>query len=287
MSDAPSFLRHGSARASERNAAWLSGTIACQSIAQVSKGEPWRLLLLHDRPTHALIWITRGQGRVILNGVRRGVGAHNALVIPAGTLFSLELGPQALGQVIESPAGLTGRMPRDPMHLRVRDALAQAELTAELEAMQREISQNRPLVQEALTARLGLISVWVQRQFGAGSADTPRETAGQRLARRFSERVAREFRSDKAMGAYAEDLEVTPTHLTRICRECCGKTAADILTERRVYEARLLLSQPGPAIKDVARHLGFHSAAYFTRFMQQHTGLTPTLLRRNAQSRSR
>ena len=118
MSDAPSFLRHGSARASERNAAWLSGTIACQSIAQVSKGEPWRLLLLHDRPTHALIWITRGQGRVILNGVRRGVGAHNALVIPAGTLFSLELGPQALGQVIESPAGLTGRMPRDPMHLR-------------------------------------------------------------------------------------------------------------------------------------------------------------------------
>ncbi len=288
MSDAPSFLRHGAMpKPAPVDTEWLARTIRCQSIAQFSKGEPWRILLLHERDTHLLFWVTRGQGRVVVNGVRRGVGAHNALFIPAGTLFSLDLGPQALGQVIESPAGLTGRMPREPMHLRARDALAQAELTGEIEAMQREISQDRPLLQEALTARLGLISVWLQRQFGAGFADTPRETAGQRLARRFSDLVIRDFRQDKAMGAYADELEVTPTHLTRICRECCGKTAADILTERRVYEARRLLARPEPAIKDVARHLGFQSAAYFTRFVQQHTGMTPTLLRRQAQSRPR
>ena len=34
--------------------------------------------------------------------------------------------------------------------------------------------------------------------------------------------------------------------------------------------------------RNIAQHLGFGSAAYFTRFMQQHSGRSPSQLRKDA-----
>jgi len=256
--------------------------IHAATLAHYTGGATWKITQLHDRPRNLLIWVTRGQGRVVLNGVRRGIGTHNALFVPAGTLFALDLGAQGLAQVVDSPPGLTGRLPTKPVHLRIREGLAQAELTGHIEAMQREISQNRPLIQDALEGYVRLIAVWLRRQQQAGTIDAPRETASHRLAVRFAQLLVRDFRSDRSMADYAEELDVTPTHLSRVCRAACGKTAADMLTERRLYEARLLLARPQPSIQEVAASLGFHSPAYFTRFIQTHTGHTPSGLRRAA-----
>ncbi|MGY9048497.1 hypothetical protein P775_15285 [Puniceibacterium antarcticum] len=259
-----------------------AGDIRCQSIAQFSQGASWRVSCLHDLPRDLMIWITRGQGRVIINGVRRGIGTHNAIFLPAGTLFAIDLGPQGFAQVIESPPGLTDRLPTAPVHLRVRDSLAQAELTSEVEAMQRELSRERPLLQDALEAHVRLIAVWLARQLASGNSDTPSDTAEQRLVQKFSALVVRDFRADRAMADYAEVLNIAPTELSQICRDCCGKTAAEILTERRLYEARVMLSSPDPTIQDVAHELGFQSAAYFDRFIQTHTGQTPSALREHS-----
>ena len=128
------------------------GEILCGSFQLMTQAAPWRYTLLHDRPDNVLIWITRGQGRVIVNGIRRGIGMNNALYLPAGTLFSVDLPQQVQALMVHSPAGLTGRLPREPVLLRVRESLAQAELTGEIDAMSREMSQNRPHLQEALEA---------------------------------------------------------------------------------------------------------------------------------------
>ncbi|ETX30739.1 AraC family transcriptional regulator [Roseivivax isoporae LMG 25204] len=253
--------------------------IRCTPFAQVVAGAPWRMTLLHDRPDDLLLWVTRGQGRIIIDGVRRGLGTHNAIFLPAGTLMAVELGPQSYAQVIQSPPGLVPSLPRTPVHLRPRDSLAQAELTAEIEAMQRELQRDRPLVQEALGAHLALVSVWLARQRDHGAVDAPRETAAPRLIRRYARLVTEHFRSPMVMADYAERLDVTPTHLTRVARAACGRTAADMLTERVVHAAREMLARPEPAVNEIAAALGFSSPAYFTRFVHSHTGMTPTALR--------
>ncbi|WP_326296176.1 helix-turn-helix transcriptional regulator [Mesobacterium hydrothermale] len=257
----------------------VSGGVRLVPLAQLTASNSWRLSLQHDRPENLLVWFTRGQGRVTVNGVRRGIGAHNAIYLPARTLIAIEPGPQSLAQVLISPTGLTGQLPHRPVHLRVRESLAQGELTAELDAIQRELREDRPYMAAALQARIGLVAVWLHRQVEAGSSDAPRETAAHRLVKRFAARVVAQYNTDQTMAEHAEALNVTPTHLTRVCREACGLTAADILTQRRLYEARLRLAQPRPAIQDIASDLGFTSAAYFTRFVQQHTGMTPSALR--------
>ncbi|MEO1365467.1 MAG: helix-turn-helix transcriptional regulator, partial [Pseudomonadota bacterium] len=82
----------------------------------------------------------------------------------------------------------------------------------------------------------------------------------------------------------AAALGVTPTHLSRACKASTGRTAAELLTERTLYAARISLMETTVPIQDIARHLGFGSAAYFTRFMQQHTGQTPSALRQSART---
>ncbi|MEP1353172.1 MAG: AraC family transcriptional regulator [Tateyamaria sp.] len=250
------------------------------TLSQLTGTQDWRLSLAHDRDAHLLIWITRGQGRMLLNGTRRGVGTHNAIFVPAGTLFALELGRQGMGLAAQIPNGTQVRLPEGPRQLRVRDAPAIGELTNLFEAAQREDASGRELSQDALDAHIALMSVWLRRQITRPeNLPTPMNAAA-RLSARFCQRVTAFHATSMCMADHASALSVTPTHLTRACKAATGRTAADLLTERVLYAAHIALCETDVAIQDIARHLGFGSAAYFTRFIQAHTSKTPTALRK-------
>lgn len=249
------------------------------TLAQLGGGQDWRLALAHDRPHHTLIWITRGQGRILLDGRRRGLGTHNAVFIPTGSLFSLDLGRQGMGQAVLVPDGSPMRLPDMARHLRVRDGQVQSELATLIEAAQREQAQTRPLCQDAMEAHVSLMSVWLRRQIAQEEHVPSPRTAAERISQGFTKLVSERYTSGASMAEYAATLGITPTHLTRAVKAATGKTAAELLTERVVHAARALLeTTPHPA-RNIAHHLGFGSAAYFTRFMQQHTGRTPSQLR--------
>ena len=253
-----------------------------QTLAQLSAGQEWRLSLPHDRPEQLLIWVTRGQGRLLLDGQRRGIGPHNAILIPARHLFALDLGRQAVGQVIVLPEGSTLDFPQTPAQLRIRDAGAMGELNALIESAAREQQTARPLMEAALSAHGSLISIWLQRQLALEEHIAPRPNAAARLTSAYAARISQHFHQPMTMAEHAQALQVTPTHLTRACKAATGRTAADLLTDRILYEARQLLTNTAVPAQDIARFLGFGSAAYFTRFMVHHTKSTPSALRRAA-----
>lgn len=252
------------------------------TIAQWAEGGAWRGELPHSCPDHALIWITRGQGLAMIEGVRRGVGVHNALVIPANTLFSLDLGKQGFGLVCLVPAHGPVLMPDEPQHLRIRDVQAQSELTAILDAMQREQNAAQPFMDEALNAEATRLTVWLRRAMLAHKDEAEKITAAQRLVTAYAALVERDHVTGKSMAEYAQTLGVTPTHLTRTCRDCTGMTAADLLTQRSLHAVRDLLENSDHPFNRVAAMTGFNSAAYFSRFVLHHTGKTPSELRKSA-----
>jgi AraC family transcriptional activator of pobA len=53
-------------------------------------------------------------------------------------------------------------------------------------------------------------------------------------------------------------------------------TAADQLTARLLHQTQTALIDTKQSAKDLETHLNFGSATNFTRFVQQHTGQTPT-----------
>ncbi len=258
-----------------------SALIRVLTLPQLAPLGRWQLELIHDRKEHLLLWITRGQGIALLDGTRVGIGVHNALFVPARHLMSFAPGRQCFGQVLLVPDGADLTLPGRPLHLRVRDGMSQGELTQLFEAMGREQSGVRALAQSALIAYSDLAGIWVRRHLDEDTIPA-RASAARRLSRSFFMHLSRHFADGGSMADHAAALGVTPTHLSRVCKAQTGHTAAALVTERVLHAARLLLASTDIPVQDVARHLGFGSPAYFTRFIQQHTGRTPTVLRGNA-----
>lgn len=256
------------------------------TLTQWSGGADWALQLQHSCEDHALIWQTRGNSRCVVEGIRRGLSVHTALAIPAGTPFSLELGTQSFGLVCLIPAGSSLLMPDTPTVLRIREVQAQAELTTILETMQREQNNKRPFMDEALTAQGAILTVWLRRAIIAGHSEDAKQGASERLARAYMALLERDHATGRTMADYASTLGVTPTHLTRTCRATAGQTAADLLTERSLHAARQALERGERPISQVAASLGFTSAGYFSRFVQHHTNLSPSALRKRAHEQS-
>ncbi|WP_135504813.1 AraC family transcriptional regulator [Roseovarius aestuariivivens] len=250
------------------------------TLAQWTGPAAWRATLPHSSARAALVWITRGQGRALLGGRRRGLGVHTALALPARTLFALETGPQSFGLVCEFPAGSAWPMPDEPTLLRVRDTRAQAELTTLLETMQREQNETRAFLDEALNAQASLLTVWLRRAILARQDDPAKPSAAETLAAAYAALVERDYAKGLAMQDFARGLGVTPTHLTRICKTSSGMTASALLTGRILHAARDLLETTDLPANRIAAMLGFRSAAYFSRFVQKHTGTPPTTLRK-------
>lgn len=257
----------------------MSETARLMTLAQWTGTAPWRAALPHGCARNVLVWITRGQGRVLLGGQRRGVSVHTALALPAQTLFAMETGQQSFGLVCELPQGGAWPFPDTPMLLRVRDTRAQADLTTMLDFMQREQNDARDFMNEALNAQASLVSVWLRREMLNTPGEARKPSAAEKLADAYAALVERDHAKGYAMQDYARALGVTPTHLTRICKSTAGMTASGLLTRRILHAARDLLETTDLPANRVAAMLGFRSAAYFSRFMQQHTGHPPSGLR--------
>lgn len=257
----------------------MNATLQIKSLASFTLGQDWRLSLLHEEQDNLLIWITRGQGLLQLNGSRRGVSAHNAVIVPKGMVFALELGRQAAAQIAVIPSDQNDWQLDAPRHLRFRDGLHIAELSALLEAPQREAENDQPFVCEAMLAHQKLLELWVRRKTSEQEHAQPKPKANVRLMAQFFENLPLPQMQGATMAQHAEKLDVTPTHLARSSRATTGHTAADHLTARLLYQAQCALVDDHQSAKSIACDLNFGSAAYFTRFIQQHTGLTPTQFR--------
>jgi len=263
----------------------FSGDIHAAPLPSLSADGAWQTALSHSRRAHLLIWITRGQGRICLNGAQRGFGPHSAIFIPAGTLWSAEFSRQCLGHVLEMTGPLMPPYPESPCHKRFTSLQEQAGLTTLFEAISREQASQGPFWRRAVQAQCELAAISLCRQPDTGGRPA-RQTAAQRLCEAYCQRVAGLQDRQATMADHAAALRVTPTHLTRVCKAETGKTAAALLTERQLHSARTLLIASDLAIRDIAARLGFGSAAYFTRFITQHTGKPPSALRKAARSKS-
>ena len=150
-----------------------------------------------------------------------------------------------------------------------------------LDAIQRELDSDQVGNLRAAQAYIALLSVWIERQALRLGEEGQKNDAARRLVARFTALMEEKFRSGVGVGLLAAELGVTPTHLTRCCRQTCSRSAIDLLQDRRIFEARKLLAETKLRINVIGTSLGFTSAAYFTRAFQNRTGSSPREFRRN------
>lgn len=90
------------------------------------------------------------------------------------------------------------------------------------------------------------------------------------------------YMKDIAINTIAEMYHITPNYLSRIFHEKSGKRFVDYLTEVRIMNAkRLLTTEPGLSVQDIALKVGYYSSRYFSKIFIRETGMRPSQYRKS------
>jgi AraC family transcriptional regulator, transcriptional activator of pobA len=73
----------------------------------------------------------------------------------------------------------------------------------------------------------------------------------------------------------ADELGMTPGHLTTVVRRRTGRTVQEWIIERRMAEARSLLSDTELPVGEIARRVGMPDPGYFSRLFRRTHGTSP------------
>lgn len=252
--------------------------LCVDTLASYQRHEAWRSDVAHSLQNPVLFWITRGQGRMMIDCRMRGVCVNTALFIPAHTLFSYEMFSGTHGMVVSLPRDRSFNLPASPALIKASSVQAQTELTVLIDVLARELAQDQIGRDCAIRAHVMLISVWLERQLSR----QPKDPLGKsdQVLRKFSKVVSIGHRDGKTVGDFASDLKVSATHLTRLTQGAIGKPASALVQERVIHAACDALIHSDTSIQTIADDLGFSSAAYFTRAFQANVGQSPSAFRK-------
>jgi AraC family transcriptional regulator, transcriptional activator of pobA len=136
-----------------------------------------------------------------------------------------------------------------------------------------ELAARRDGYQQAALAHLTLLLIEVARLAG-DVVDDLRQSGEPLLADVFAV-IERRHSEALSLRDVARELAMTPGHLTTIVRRRTGRTVQEWITERRMSEARDLLSETELPISEVARLVGMPDPGYFSRVFRRMHGTSP------------
>jgi AraC-like DNA-binding protein len=165
--------------------------------------------------------------------------------------------------------------------LSVRDEDTLAELQTYVHLLQQEFNSSRPQKNLVLRNLLNAFIICSARLMSCNTKIVRMDSSQNKIVRQFKTLTEEHYLHRTKVTEYADMLYVTPGHLNDLIKSVTGKTAKQIIDEKRVIEAKRLLFWGQHSVKEIANHLNFEDDAYFNRFFKKHTGHTPALFQKN------
>ena len=95
------------------------------------------------------------------------------------------------------------------------------------------------------------------------------------MAMLFKEEVENNLDRFNPISFYAEKLNTTEKKLTKVSKKFLHQTPSQYINDKKILEAKRLLSNSNLLIKEIAYNLGFDQSTYFTKYFKKHSGITP------------
>ncbi len=160
------------------------------------------------------------------------------------------------------------------------------EITAIFKKMYREISSDYAYKYDLLRNYVLEVIHYGQKLQPATSL-YPTHNASTRVTSLFVELLERQFPIEslqqklalRTAKDYADRLAIHVNHLNKVLKENTGKTTTEIISDRLVQEAKILLKQTDWNISEIAYSLGFEELAHFSNFFRKQTSLSPNAFR--------
>jgi len=163
----------------------------------------------------------------------------------------------------------------------VKDEATLEELQTYARLMQQEFNSNRPQKNLVLLNLLNAFIICSARLMSCKTKIVQMDSSQNKIVRQFKTLIDDNYLHRTQVAQYADMLYVTPGHLNDLIKSVTGKTAKQIIDEKRIIEAKRLLFWDEHSVKEIAGHLNFEDDSYFNRFFKKHTGQTPALFQKN------
>jgi AraC family transcriptional regulator, transcriptional activator of pobA len=100
-------------------------------------------------------------------------------------------------------------------------------------------------------------------------------TRGKQLVDQFRNLVGKNFVEHKQLQYYADQLFITPKHLTESIKQETGKSAGVWIDEMLILEAKVLLQDRSLTVSEVSIRLNFPDQSTFGKFFKKMEGISP------------
>lgn len=97
----------------------------------------------------------------------------------------------------------------------------------------------------------------------------------------FIQLVHEHHRNERSVAFYADKLFISPKYLSLIIKESLGRSAAEIIDDYVILEAKNLLRFSGKNIQQVSYELNFPNQSSFGKYFKHLTGMSPSEYQRS------
>jgi AraC-like DNA-binding protein/mannose-6-phosphate isomerase-like protein (cupin superfamily) len=98
---------------------------------------------------------------------------------------------------------------------------------------------------------------------------------GHIVVKKFFQLVEENYQKNLPVNEYANQMAITPNHLTQTVNKLTGKTSSQIIKAKQLLEIKRLLVHTNLSVTEIANRLNFPDQSYFTKFFKRETGSTP------------
>ncbi len=149
-----------------------------------------------------------------------------------------------------------------------------------LEDIMYEYSHPRPESEEIIKSYLYIFILKAKSLYSQTLQEPQFQKSKNALFRAFVQYVEENYLQQQQVSYYADLLHISPSHLNKVCKKECGKTASDFVHDRVMLEAKRLLVFSDKSSKEIAYSLQYEDPSYFSRIFKKKTGYSPTAFRK-------
>ncbi len=290
--DIPTFSLYGEAAAAP-------GTefVHIEDIQSRSAKHNWEIDAHTHRGLFQIVAVEAGGATVLLDGRRIEAVPPAVIAIPPAAVHAFQFQRGTRGYVLtvaeallfeEAGAAVAGASESLFVEPRVVafGAGTMAPLLALLQQVADEFRQEAP-GRTALVEWLVRAALLHVARAHLAAARSDQGIRGLGRAERFAgfrKLVEDHYREHWPLARYAASLKITEGQLNRLARNVAGTSAAELVQQRLLLEARRRLIHVAAPVAQIAYELGYQDPAYFCRIFKKRVGLTPSAFRRQRES---
>lgn len=136
----------------------------------------------------------------------------------------------------------------------------------------------RKLVSTLILAMFYDLSNVVQRML---DTDSMRQTRAEIIFTKFIKLLEGNFKQERRVGWYAEQLCITPKYLSETIKNVSRRTPNEWIDNYVTIEMRIQLRNSTKSIKEIAEEMNFANQSFLGKYFKEHVGISPSEYRKN------